>query len=542
MQAFGNRIYFGHGDYGDNTGPIPLHYFDPVSQQFLIDRVVNASNTVCGTADGGNTCVDDEEINNIRVIDGKLYVPGIDAKEPSDEWFYGNFYVRDAAATAWIKYRTIPGGIHVFDLYRFADPQAPASPPRLFAGTGPTSAHTSPMIATNDGVTIANWSNTTYNGGPGQTNRINRFFALAGQLYASGVLYSNQLLLRYDGGVNFSFVPYSDANRMFPDKVDAAGNSSIAIRVFREVYVGSQMVYLGVSGDQSMPFGLYRATGVTQAQTIVLPVANVRPMDLLLGSDGVVYVLGQTGTAGNYTNYVFSSANLSSWTEVLRFSTTTFARSFEYLHGYFFFGLGTTRTELSTAAGDILQTYNPLLPPPTSSPTGVPTPTVVASPTAVATATATPTPAPRPDVGVSVGLAGAGRLWATLAARSTGCPPSNQLLELRFGDDPRLYRNAAIEIDGPARRPPFAVSLPAGTVSKSFVVVQLVAGADATVPVTARDSCGEWSTFVGGGSSAFQPAAAIGSQPALSALSPTPTRTATPTLTSASPTATARPR
>jgi hypothetical protein len=81
----------------------------------------------------------------------------------------------------------------------------------------------------------------------------------------------------------------------------------------------------------------------------------------------------------------------------------------------------------------------------------------------------------------------------------------NHLLELRFDDDPRVYRNAAIELDGVVRRLPFTVTLPPATTARTFVVVQLVAGADATVPVVVRDRCGEWSTFVGGGAAAFRP-------------------------------------
>src|SRR5260370_26184600 len=130
---------------------------------------------------------------------------------------------------------------------------------------------------------------------------------------------------------------------MFPDKVDATGNSNVPLRVFREIQIGNQMVYLGASGDQPIPFGLYKATDVLQAQVITLPVANVKPMDLLAGGDGTVYVVAQSGSAGSYTNYVFSSTDLNNWTEAFRFASTTFVRSFEYVNGQFYFGLGTTR-------------------------------------------------------------------------------------------------------------------------------------------------------------------------------------------------------
>jgi hypothetical protein len=362
MKAFGNKIYFGHGDWGDNTGPIPFRYFDTISRQFLTDFVLHASNTACQTADGRNTCADDEALENFRIIDNKLYTTGVDAREPSGEWLFGNFYTRDATGSAWVKYRTIPGGVHVFDVYKFPDPLAPSSPAKLFAGIGTDGSTVSPQVSDDDGQTAAGWRGSTLNGGQGQTQRIHHLFSLAGRLYASGTSFSptGHLLLRYEGGVNFSQIPISTANRLFPDKVDGSGNSSVPLRVFRELQVGNQMVYLGTSGDQPIPFGLYRASDILQAQTITLPVASIKPMDLLLGAEGTVYVVGQTGAAGSYTNYVFSSTDLNNWTEVLRFASTTFVRSFEYLGGRFYFGLGTTRAELSSAAGDILEVACPL--------------------------------------------------------------------------------------------------------------------------------------------------------------------------------------
>jgi hypothetical protein len=524
MQAFGSRIYLGHGDWDDNTGPIPIRYFDTGSQQLFTDPIINAANTDCPTSGGTSYCVDDEEIDNYRIIDGKLFITGVDAHDAVDQWSYGNFYTRGVADSAWTKYRTIPAALHVFDLAKFPDPLAPTSPPRLFAAIGPNLT-TSPLLSDDDGRTSSSWSSSTFNSGPGQTRRVHRLFTLAGRLYGSGAAGAGHYLLRYEGGVDFSQVPYSAANRLFPDRLDAAGNASTTLRVFREVYVGPQMAYLGLTSDMTIPFGLYKATDVTQALAIALPVAGVTPMDLIRAYDGQVYALGQTGAAGSYTNYVFASADLMSWTEVLRFAAPTFARSVEYLDGDFYFGLGTTRAELSSAAGSILRARNPLLPP-------LPTPTATSTPPPTSTRTATPTgtatTVPPPRVAVSVAATSAGRLAATIAARPAACAPTNLLQELRFGDDPRVYRNAAVEIDGAVRQPPFAVTLPAGTVSKSFVVLQLVAGADAIIPVTARDACGEWQTFVGGGAGAFQSAGATSSQSAASPAAAVASPTASP--------------
>jgi hypothetical protein len=537
MQAFANRVYLGHGDFISNTGSVPIFYFDPALQQIVADPVFSALTPDCPITGTGNYCVDDEEITSFRVIDNKLYLPGIDGTEQWNQ--HGNLYVREAAATGWAKYRTVPLALHVYDLYKFPDPLSPALPPRLIAGIGAYGPDPVP-ISRDDGQSVEGWSTSTVNWPAELYTPIIRLFNLGGRLYGSAQAHRNNLLVRYDGGDTFNFVPFAEANQMFPDKLDVTGTPTINVRVFRELNLGSQLVYLGVTGFQQIPFGLYRATEVTQAQPIALPVAGLAPMDLLLGADGLAYVLGQTGAAGSYTNYVFASADLANWSEVLRFPAATFARSFEYLGGYWYFGLGTTRQELSAASGELWRVYDPRLPSlPTATPTRTRTPT--ATPTPTRTATPSPTaslmPLPAPNVGVTVQAAGAGRLSVSLAARSAGCAASNELRELRFGDDPRVYRNAAIELDGAVRQPPFTVTLPPGTATKTFAVIQLAAGSDATVPVIVRDACGLWTTLVGGGAAVFQAPRASQADagpgpaaPAVAPVSPTPVRTPTPGL------------
>jgi hypothetical protein len=174
--------------------------------------------------------------------------------------------------------------------------------------------------------------------------------------------------------------------------------------------------------------------------------------------------------------------------------------------------------------------------------------TFTTPPTITPTWTFTPTAVSGSNVGVSVSLSGAGQLQATISARNPACTPNNQLQQLQFGDDPRVYRNARILIDGQVRTPPFTLTLPAGTTEKLFSVIQINAGQDATVPLTARDSCGDWQTLVGGGASVFTPLSGSNAAAPASAATatPTPTRTGTPVSTrtptpapSSTPTATA---
>jgi hypothetical protein len=152
---------------------------------------------------------------------------------------------------------------------------------------------------------------------------------------------------------------------------------------------------------------------------------------------------------------------------------------------------------------------------PTRLPTALPTATATSLPhvdyppaigptTLAAPATRSAT-AGGADVGVTVGPGVGKQLPVTIVARSGSCAPNNMLRELRFGNDPRVYRNANILIDGHTRIPPFTVALPSGATQMAFSVLQVTTGQDATVSLVARDNCGEWTTVVGGGASAFGP-------------------------------------
>jgi FtsP/CotA-like multicopper oxidase with cupredoxin domain len=145
-------------------------------------------------------------------------------------------------------------------------------------------------------------------------------------------------------------------------------------------------------------------------------------------------------------------------------------------------------------------------PTPTVTPTltatatlGTVTPTATLGPgTPTATATATPAPvcSPRPNVQLEVVPDGGGRLRVTVTATGTGV----NLLWLGFGAANGALIDVGTTVGSTGNT---TVRLPAGTRQTVFHVRQATAGTAATVPLTVRDSCGEWPTFVGGGPSAF---------------------------------------
>lgn len=145
-----------------------------------------------------------------------------------------------------------------------------------------------------------------------------------------------------------------------------------------------------------------------------------------------------------------------------------------------FGGGGTIHAQFRDGAGNLSPIYSQTLP--GSAPPGT-SPTVSCS--------------PRPPVRVNVQRRN-GALVTTLTA--TGA--NNGLRAVRFDTFANAVVDAGIETGQTA---PFAVSLPPGQepTSLQFTVRRQAGNQATTVRLVVIDGCGEWSTFVGGGSGAF---------------------------------------
>jgi len=131
LQTWRGRVYLGYGDWGANLGPVDIWYYTPTATCFISETVyVSPTRPIAR--------VDEEAIDHYVVIDGDLYIPGTDPKE---SWEWGNFYRNDG--TGWVKYRTIPGGVHCYDMAGYHG--------ELFAGLHATGAAL--MRSTNGGLT-----------------------------------------------------------------------------------------------------------------------------------------------------------------------------------------------------------------------------------------------------------------------------------------------------------------------------------------------------------------------------------------------------
>jgi len=318
MQAFGGRIYLGHGNSSNvgpsgNAGPVPVVSYNPATGQFATEFTV-----------------DDEQIEPYRVINGQLYTPGHD---PREDWSLGNYYRLESAG--WRKYRNIPEGIHAYDIYGFQG--------RLFVGLGPGGTNASAfMMSTDNGLT---WQKTP------DTSFLRRytFFELTGVLHVPDIR----------GGPLTAPVWYQYDGSLFTRRMDLTigvvapglwtSTDSVGMKCVRPVNYDGAAVY--IIGDfhndhQVNPLAAFAARSLTagsvDVRRIPLPAAD-KPWDLLARPDAAYLLASEKveGTPDAFIVKVYRSADLATWTELFRFTRPTFARSFEEVGGDFYFGLGT---------------------------------------------------------------------------------------------------------------------------------------------------------------------------------------------------------
>jgi len=172
--------------------------------------------------------------------------------------------------------------------------------------------------------------------------RWSSMFEFKGTVYAVGAV-SNfyvsepNTIKKFDGK---TFITAFKSGVLIPDVLRAPGTGR---KIIRTTKFGDKLLYIGAIPDndqQSLPGNLYMTSDIANCKYIALPDVNAKPMDILVRGNKA-YVLSHIKPDANYTNIVYESTDLITWTETLRFTRDTFARSFEEYDGVFYFGLGT---------------------------------------------------------------------------------------------------------------------------------------------------------------------------------------------------------
>ncbi len=314
MQLWQGTLYMGHGNSSNrgpatNAGPIPIVAYDLATGRFETEFTV-----------------DEEQIDRFRIIGNRLYIPGHD---PRDSWDLGNFYRLNEGG--WEKVRTIPLGIHTYDILAFHD--------TLFVAEG---SKKGAMVSYSDDLGRT-WKSVVLPGTP----RAYTLFTLENILYVSAY---KGLIFRYNSR---GFKPVE--TDLFPDAL--SGRHPLVVRA---AHLGQTLVYIGadrVNDHQWRPFAAYKAARIDAAQRLPLAPTDL-PYDILV-RDGRAYVLTNRPEDAGFTAIIYRSGDLAVWREVVRFSAPALARSFEYHAGVFYVGLGTDTASLHEASGNIYRVVPP---------------------------------------------------------------------------------------------------------------------------------------------------------------------------------------
>ena len=374
MQVHNNSVYLGYGNSSNvgpstNAGLIDVVRYDPSSSSFTTEYTVN-----------------EEQIDVFRIINGELLIPGHD---PRDDWSLGNYYTKTAGQ--WTKVRTIPNAIHNYDMASYNG--------KLYAATG--TGATNPVLSSSDnGKTWSDVIPTDSTKFASAGNRAYSMFQFQGNLYATSVFvnaerntYNNLLRINGSGVSSLSI----NGALMFPNLGVVQ-----SFKMIRTIDVNGTLLYIAgtISNDhQYVPLALFASNQIGVGRKILFGESQALPYDIIVRGSTAYVLASVRNAAMNYTNIVYSSTNMTTWSEVLRFNSDAFARSFEELGGNFYFGLGCDTVEMPASTGSILRlpVPAPVLAPvvtPTPQPTLAPTP----MPTPVPVVTLTPAPTPVPVI------------------------------------------------------------------------------------------------------------------------------------------------
>jgi hypothetical protein len=319
LKAFDGRLYVGIGNRDNagpapNAGPVDIWSYRPATGRFVKEWTAP-----------------DEQVEIFRVIDGRLVVPGNDPQEP---WELGNFYRLEK--DGWRKYRTLPNGLHIFDMIKFDGV--------LYAALG-TQAGAVVAASDDDGLS---WR--TYQLVPvirGYYARAYSLFVLAGRLYASASSRFGGVIFVFTKG---TFLPMRKSD-FFPGFERERHLTVQAYTPFR-----GQGVYIATDRGRSglgQPVGLFAASNSQDVRPIELP-PGAAPR-AIVAADARLLVLASRPSGEGYENIVIETRDLVQWREAFRFRTPTFARAFEVLDGDVYFGLGSTQSNVSPQTGEILR-------------------------------------------------------------------------------------------------------------------------------------------------------------------------------------------
>lgn len=329
MKIYDNKLFIGGGDYDKNTGPVPVYYYDIPNQEWVMSGKIP-----------------DEQIERYFIINDTLVIPGCD---PKQDWKFGNIYQYETSS--WVTNRSIPGGIHQFDLAEYKD--------MIFAGLGVIPGEY-PIAVSEDGGKTFRQLTMYKNGIPLDTSipddenitavqiRVYDFFILNDELYAFYSFYTNigntLEIYKYE---NDGFHFYS----AFPETIKTRRTS---YRVFNTEAEYNGNLYL-CTGNIYVTRDLKAVTKIEFPEQ-----TTVTDLQLI---NGKLYAIAFSNTSDDkYRTSLWVYSDITeSFREVLYFSFSCPAISFAYDQNTLYFGMGSGIIDNECAEiGTILSTNHSL--------------------------------------------------------------------------------------------------------------------------------------------------------------------------------------
>lgn len=314
MREYKGKIYLGAGNSANegpaqNCGPVPVIAFDPGTKEFVTEWEAP-----------------DEQIDVYRVFsDGNLYIPGHDPKE---DWSLGNFYRKDKEGN-WEKVRTMPKGVHNYDMAEFDK--------KIFCG--------------GYGVAVSsNWGKTMIlldqDFKRGLIGRAYSFLPFQKGLFAVTKFALNGKEDRACVGLyNKSKNEFERVEMKASDVMPKTKGNGKECKIMRPTPYKKDILYIGgyIHNDhQTWPIGAYSATATGKgfnAKRITLP-KDAMPWDFEVYKDKAYLLFSVPGNGDEVINHVWVATSSTSFKPLFSFRATTFARSFVYFDGFFYFGMG----------------------------------------------------------------------------------------------------------------------------------------------------------------------------------------------------------
>lgn len=307
LKIFNGKIYRGGGNYSNNTGDTPIWAYDIKQQNWVLT----------GTAE-------DEAIQRFIEIDGTLYTPGIDATATG--WSKGNFYY--LYKNTWVKMRTIPNGIHVYDIAKYDG--------KLFIGTATEDVHTALYYTTDGGntfthVKIYDKDGSLYPVPAGHDyTRVYELVNYKGTLYALVGFYNNTTKK-----TKYHFFVYKN-NRLeyLADAASYTQYSLVSYNKFSDKVIFNDACYIAARN-------LYAVTDFTaSAESQKIQIPNDASVADVLVKNGVLYVLARENKSdGTFETIIYKSTTgkEGGFQKVTSFSYSIMPNSFETEDGKVFY-------------------------------------------------------------------------------------------------------------------------------------------------------------------------------------------------------------